>query len=117
MTAPLVGIHSTVSFIAVADLGHTEIDGSDEYDYDVSTPSMPLVNVGHASQLLSTVLLEDMNQHVSSARTRADCERVTYCKFLMHILFLIQSFSVLQPSGDSLNLIPDGTTEMVSHAL
>ena len=35
-TAPAVGAKSTVSFIAVADLGHTEIDGSDEWDYDVS---------------------------------------------------------------------------------
>lgn len=38
LTAPPVGPQSTVSFIAVADLGHTEIDGSDEYDYDVSFP-------------------------------------------------------------------------------
>ena len=36
LTAPSAGPDSTVSIIAVADLGHTELDNSHEYDYDVS---------------------------------------------------------------------------------
>ena len=35
LTAPVVGAESTVKIIAIADLGHTELDNSDEYDYDV----------------------------------------------------------------------------------
>ena len=39
LTAARVGAKSTVSFIAIADLGHTVLDESNEYDYDVSDPS------------------------------------------------------------------------------
>ena len=38
LTAGPVGSTTNAKMILIADLGHTELDYSDEYDYDVSSP-------------------------------------------------------------------------------
>ena len=46
LSAPKTGPNSTIHFLAIADLGHTELDGSEEYDYDEGDDPLNFVATG-----------------------------------------------------------------------
>ena len=52
VTAAPVGASSTVHFLATADLGHTTLDGSTEYDYDESDDPLNFSPVGTITQVI-----------------------------------------------------------------
>lgn len=47
MTSPAVGPNSTLEFLVVADLGHYQVDGSFEYDYEESADVLNYQATGH----------------------------------------------------------------------
>ena len=47
MTSPTVGPNSTLEFLVIADLGHYQVDGSFEYDYEESADVLNYQATGH----------------------------------------------------------------------
>lgn len=72
VTAAPVGPETTIKWIALADLGHTEIDGSDEYDYDPSGDTLNLIPDGTEEMVVRTVgelIIDNAYQQAGSRKT------------------------------------------------
>lgn len=72
LTAPPVGINSTIKFLAIADLGHTELDNSNEYDYDWSGDYENLDSTGTLTQtfdIIRALIIDNEYQQGASRGT------------------------------------------------
>ncbi|KAK9804531.1 hypothetical protein WJX73_005386 [Symbiochloris irregularis] len=72
LSAPKIGPNETVHFLAIADLGHTELDGSNEYDYDESADPLNFVPTGtfdRAYQTLTQLIYDNEFQQQGSRTT------------------------------------------------
>lgn len=80
VTGPPVGRQSTVKFLATADLGHAQTDGSAEFDHEQAKDDLnttPEGTLQYVSSLLLTLNVRRPQQEQNVACTWAQCPKQT----------------------------------------